>query len=86
MRHQVTENWQTVSGLSENVRYSLQNQTGKIVFVERGTAPPDGRLNAFQVSPSPGIDSFAIVTLASGESLYVAGDDTAGFVVIDEAA
>ena len=76
-----------LTGITEGTNYSIQNRTGRSVYVETAAAAPTDSGEAFLMESS-GQLSAGIVKANSGESVYVWVADVGngvGAVVWDEA-
>lgn len=84
MKQGITDTPTAVAGLTDETRYSLQNKSQNVIFLESASASPTDSSGAFVVEPF----EWATIRKKSGQEVYLWAipEIRPGRVVYDEAA
>ena len=85
MRQALTTAPTALAGITVGTNYTLQNRSGRMIYVQVDSAAPTDSGGAFVMSAAPGESSAGIAKAESSESIYVWSSEAAGAVVYDEA-
>ena len=84
MNHEVTTDAEVLTGVSINTAYTIQNNTGRVVYLVTATSKPANIRNAIRLQPR-GFEAVGTFEVKSGESVYVWSSRAGGSVVYVEA-
>ena len=82
MRQALSTSPTALAGLTASTRYTVQNRSHRVVYLQVASAAPADTAAAFAIKP----DGFAIVSATGSDNVYVWASAAGGAVVYDEAA
>ncbi len=84
MNQEITTTPTALAGTTDEVWYTVQNQTNRVMYLEIASSAPTNTENAFRLEAN-GETSYGRAKHASGDSIFVWSPMGGGSIVYDEA-